>query len=84
MFSEEIDLEDQNNYLAWCKYPALLEQQNKKIKDRLTTMKSIGMKNIGIQEFGFPGKTSGLYIERVWYMSDIDFDRYIKWARGVF
>ena len=50
-------------------------------KKRLTEMSECGMTEIGIADFGIKGVMSGLYIEKVWYYSDEEFNSYMNWAK---
>ena len=49
---------------------------------RLQEISDLGMKEVGIGEFGYPGVMSGLYLEYVWTYSDEDFKDYMFWAKS--
>ncbi len=59
------------------------EEKRKETESRLTRIQEMGMTEVGVAEFGVEGIMSGLYIERVWNMSDADFDDYMEWTQGL-
>jgi hypothetical protein len=59
------------------------EEKRQETKERLTRISEMGMTEVGNAEFGVSGIMSGFYIERVWNMSDTDFDDYLQWAQGL-
>lgn len=58
-------------------------QFDERTRHRLTKILNLGMIEVSIAEFGFPGVMSGLYIERVWSYSDEEFLDYLEWANGL-
>lgn len=61
-----------------------LYQANKpkeRTKKRLTEMAQLGMKEVGYASFGYKNVMSGLYIEKVWYYSDQEFEEYMNWVK---
>ncbi len=59
--------------------PHLKERTEK----RLSEIAECGMTVVGDGQFGVRGVMSGLYIEKVWYYSDENFNDYMDWARGL-
>lgn len=62
-------------------YFDLTSEMKQRTRTRILEIKSCGMSEVGYGEFGFPGIMSGLYIEKVWNYSDIDFMEYMSWAK---
>jgi len=58
-------------------------QFDERTRARLTKILNLGMIEVSIAEFGFPGVMSGLYIERVWSYSDEEFLDYLEWAKDL-
>jgi hypothetical protein len=52
-------------------------------RKRLTEIADCGMEEVGFAQFGYKGVMSGLYIEKVWGYSDVDFKDYMGWAKGL-
>lgn len=50
-------------------------------KARLIEIDELGMEEIGLAEFGIPGVTSGLFIERIWWYSDEGFNSHIDYVK---
>lgn len=71
----EIDIENKCNY----EY----DKPRDRTRARLEEIISLGMKDVGVQDFGIPGIMSGLYIERVWNMSDKDWNDYMNWVKSL-
>lgn len=59
------------------------EEKRRETKNRLTRISEMGMTEVGTAEFGVSGIMSGLYIERVWNMTDAQFDDYMEWTQGL-
>ncbi len=56
--------------------------KKRETKKRLIQLSEMGLEEVGYAEFGVKGVMSGLYIERVWNMSDAQWDDYMKWTAG--
>ena len=52
-------------------------------KKRLLEIAEMGMHEVGVAQFGIPGIHSGLYIERVWSFSEIEWNDYITWVKDL-
>ena len=57
--------------------------KDERTKARLQEISDLGMEEVGIGQFGYPGVMSGLYLEYVWAYSDEEFKGYMEWARGL-
>lgn len=71
----KIDINDKYNY----EYG----KPKDRIKSRLEEIISLGMEDVGVQDFGIPEIMSGLYIERVWNMSDETWNDYMNWVKSL-
>jgi hypothetical protein len=57
-------------------------KKSKKVtKERLEELSDLGMEEIGVAEFGIKGIMSGLYLERVWCLSNKQWRDYIDWIK---
>lgn len=61
-------------------YPYGKPELKSQTKARLEQIADIGMREVGLAQFGVDGLMSGLYIERVWNYSDKEWDEYIGWV----
>lgn len=50
---------------------------------RLEELKSLGLEELGLAQFGIHGVISGIYIESVWNKEDEDWKDYIKFIESV-
>lgn len=58
-------------------------EPKERTKKRLVEIAECGMSEVGVAEFGYKGIMSGLYIEKVWGLSDDDFKSYMDWAKSL-
>jgi hypothetical protein len=54
---------------------------NDRTRNRLIELNEMGCEEVGVAEFGVDNIVSGLYIERVWNMSDETWVDYINWMK---
>lgn len=59
------------------------QESNDRTRERLQQLIDIGCTENGIGCFGYEGVVSGLYIERVWNMTNSAWDEYIEWMQGL-
>lgn len=52
-------------------------------RNRLIEINNLGLVSIGIGQFGIEGIMSGLYIEKVWSYTDVEWDSYIEWIKEI-
>ena len=52
---------------------------NELTEERLKQLSSLGCKEVGFGEFGINGVFSGLYLEKVWNYTEVEWNEYIKW-----
>lgn len=50
---------------------------------RLKQIADLGMEEVGTAEFGVRGIVSGLYIERIWDMTDAAWIEHVSWMTGL-
>jgi hypothetical protein len=55
---------------------------NTRTVERLDLIESLGLKLVGLGDFGIPHVFNGLYIEKVWNDSDTSFNAYIEWLKN--
>lgn len=55
------------------------DTNREKTKKRLEQIKELGLKEVGTAQFGIPGIVSGLYIEKVWNLSDTAWAGWLEW-----
>ncbi len=72
-----------NNSLAKRKdlYNISKPEIKKITENRLNELQSLGMKEVGIGEFGIKNIISGLYIEQVWNYTDEKFNEYVSFVK---
>ena len=58
-------------------------EKDDQTKSRLLGMKKMGMIDFGNFQFGVDGVVSGIWIERVWSFSNKDWKSYMEWAQSV-
>lgn len=64
-------------------YSVMEPQHERRTRRRLIMISNYGMEIVGTAEFGHKGYTSGLYIEKVWNLSDKKFKEYLEWSKSV-
>lgn len=64
-------------------YVQLDKENPKRTEERLNQLKSIGLKQVGIAQFGIDGIISGIYIERVWNQTSSEWKDEIIWIKDV-
>lgn len=73
----EIDIDNKFNY------ENSKPQHHDRTRKRLQVLIDMNCIDFGNQQFGIKHVVSGLYIEKVWSMSDEDFNDYVDWMKGI-
>ena len=55
------------------------KDKKQETKLRLQQLVDLGCTELGVASFGIDGVFSGLYIERVWNLSEKDWNDYLNW-----
>lgn len=58
-------------------------KNKERTKKRLSQLSSLKLEYVGEMEFGYPGVTSGLYIEKIWNCSDEEWQLYLIYLKDV-
>lgn len=59
------------------------DKEKETTRARLQELINRGFDEVMTAEFGYEGIVSGLYIEKVWSMTDAEWDDYVEWALSV-
>ncbi len=72
---ENIDTENQ------LFYETSKPEKSTRTRERLLQISELGLKIVGYAQFGIPNIMSGLYIERVWSMAELEWTEYVDWIK---